>query len=338
MFSARLNEVKMSLAPNRRKFGFTLVELLVVIAIIGILIGMLLPAVQQVREAARRTKCSNNQRQLALACMNYESARMHFPPGLNCPLQDGLSGAFFESSEFNDADSTPFPEPPHRDQFGSWFVWLMPYIEANNLYDQLDLSVRELIGPNCDTLNSPGAQLVQTFLCPSDVDELIVEYNGKFFAPNSYLGVAGRQSFFITGATGDGILNYNSSVTFGDISDGSSNTLLLGERYSFDPEWPDFTNRRGWAWNSALSAQDCLGGALAPINYALPEGSGPSPPFSLTDRKLSSFSSGHSGGALFAAADGSTHFLTAQSAADIEVMEYLVMYNDGTVISIDDSR
>ena len=246
----------MSHSENHRKLGFTLVELLVVIAIIGILIGMLLPAVQQVREAARRTQCANNQRQLALACMNYESARMHYPPGLNCPLQNGLSGAFFESSTFS--DGTGFPQPPHQNKFGSWLVWIMPYIEANNLYDQLDLSVRELNGPNCDTLQSPGAQLLPSFACPSDVEPQIIEYSGKFFAPNSYFGVAGRQSYFITSATGDGILNYNSSVTFGDISDGSSNTLLLGERYSFDPEWPDFVNRRGWAWSSALSAQDCL--------------------------------------------------------------------------------
>ncbi len=322
----------------QRLDGFTLVELLVVIAIIGILIGMLLPAVQSVREAARRTQCSNNQRQLALACMNYESSRMHYPPGLNCPLQNGLSGAFFESSTFNDANNTPFPQPPHRDQFGSWLVWLMPFIEANNLFDQLDLSVRELNGTNCVTPQSPGAQLVQSYLCPSDVEPQIIEFNGRFFAPNSYFGVAGRQSFFITSATGDGILNYNSSVTFGDLSDGASNTLLLGERYSDDPEWPDFVNRRGWAWSSALSAQDCLAGALEPINYMLPVGSGPNPPFSLTDKKLSSFSSGHSGGAVFAAADGSTHFLSQQGAADIEVLEFLVIYNDGAVVGIDSAR
>ena len=328
----------MSHIQKSRRLGFTLVELLVVIAIIGILIGMLLPAVQQVREAARRTKCSNNQRQLALGCMNYESAQGHFPPGLNCPLQDGLSGAFFESSSFNDADNTAFPQPPHKDQFGSWFVWLMPYIERNNLFDQLDLSVRELNGPNCISLDAPGAQLVDTFYCPSDVEPEIVVYNGRYFAPNSYLGVAGRQSFFITGATGDGVLNYNSSVTFGDIGDGSSNTLLIGERYSYDPEWEDFVNRRGWAWSSALSAQDCLGGALGPINYQLPQGSGPNPPFSLTDIKLSSFSSGHAGGAVFAAADGSTHFLTGQGAADIETLEFLVMYADGAVVGIDDQR
>jgi prepilin-type N-terminal cleavage/methylation domain-containing protein/prepilin-type processing-associated H-X9-DG protein len=321
-----------------RRAAFTLVELLVVIAIIGILIGMLLPAVQQVREAARRTQCMNNIRQCALACMNYESAYMSFPPGLNCPLGGDKSGAFFDTSTYMDGRS--FPREPRFDKFGSWLVWIMPFIEANNAYELLNHNFREQELDNVRGPEAVGAQIIPAFVCPSDYDQNVIIYRDDFyFAPNSYFGVAGRQSWFIAGGvSGDGILTANSSVTFGQISDGSSNTLLIGERYSFDPEWPDFTNRRGWAWSSALSLQDCLSGVLEPINYQLPPGVGPNPSFSLTDRKLNSFSSGHQGGANFAAADGSTHFLTNTGSADLEVLEFLAVINDGNVVGIQDAR
>jgi len=158
-----------------KRAGFTLVELLVVIAIIGILIGMLLPAVQQVREAARRVQCGNNARQLALACLNYESAHMHFPPGLNCPLGGDKSGAFFSTSEF--IDETPFPRAPHDDMFGSWLVWIMPFMEANNTFTQLDLNFRETELNNVLGPDSVGAQIIPSYLCPSDFSSDIVNFN-----------------------------------------------------------------------------------------------------------------------------------------------------------------
>lgn len=322
-----------------RRAAFTLVELLVVIAIIGILIGMLLPAVQQVREAARRTQCANNIRQLALACMNYESALMEFPPGLNCPLGGDKSGAFFSTSQYVEPERGFF-EPPRGDKFASWMVWIMPFFEQNNLYDALDLNFRETELDNVRGPNSPGAQIVPSLLCPSDFSRDLVIFRDEFyFAPNSYFAVAGRRVWFISGdVTADGIMYPNSSTTFGQISDGSSNTLLIGERYSFDPEWPDFTNRRGYAWSNALAIQDCLAGVMEPINYMLPPGVGPDPSFSFTDRKLNSFSSGHTGGANFAAADGSVHFLTNTGSADLEVLEWLAVINDGNVVGIQDAK
>lgn len=320
-----------------RRHGFTLVELLVVIAIIGILIGMLLPAVQSVREAARRTSCANSMRQIAVANLNYESTNEVFPPGLNCPFSvTSGDGGFFTSSAY--ADGSQFPEPPIPGKFGSWMVWIMPFMELNNTFDLMNLDVRETASGNVDTPQSIGAQVIPAYTCPSDFEPTRVqEVIGKFFGPNSYFGVGGRQVWFIAGGvTGDGMLHYNSSVGFRDITDGSSNTLLIGERYSFDREWEGFSAFRGYAWSNALSARDCLSGVLEPINYELPLGSGPDPGFDLTDKKFNSFSSGHPGGANFAAADGSVHFLSLQGAGQLGVLEYLAITNDGNIAGIDD--
>ena len=332
----------LSIPSKRRRRGFTLVELLVVIAIIGILIGMLLPAVQQVREAARRIECGNNARQLALGCLNYESAFMRFPPGLNCPKQGDeggdRDGVFFSSNEY--IDGTPFPSAPQSGKFGSWMVWIMPFIEANNSFQQLDLNFRERAMNNVLGPDSPGAQIIPAFLCPSDFsDDIVIFQDDFYFAPNSYFGVGGVTSWFIAGGvSGDGILTANSSITFSQISDGSSNTLLIGERYSFDPEWPVYTDKRGWAWSDALSLQNCLSGVDEPINYQLPEGSGPNPGNFLTNKKINSFGSGHPGGANFALADGSVHYLSNTGAADLEVLERLAVRNDGNVAGIDDAQ
>ena len=176
-------------------------------------------------------------------------------------------------------------------------------------------------------------------ICPSDVQQDVINPFGDFFfGANSYYGVAGKQGWFIAGGvTGDGVLTYNSKVSFALIPDGSSNTLLVGERYSFDAEWEDFSTFRGWRWCSALSARDCISGVLEPVNYRLPVGSGPNPGFSLTDKKFNSFSSAHPAGANFGLADGSVHFLTLESAASIEVLENLAIVNDGNVVNVLDN-
>lgn len=315
------------MSNKQHRNGFTLVELLVVIAIIGILIGMLLPAVQQVREAARRTTCANNLRQQALANLNYESAHMNFPPGLNVPIDQG-SGSFSTGL----AGAINLQTEPIHDRFGSWMVWTLPFQEQNNLYDQLDLTQRDYV--NADGPDSPAANNVPALVCPSDIPEKTVQYRDFHFGVNSYLGVAGLQTWYYFDISFDGVLHYNSKTTFGMISDGSSNTLLIGERYSKDREWENFKNYRGWAWSNRTAARDCLAGMIKPINYMLPEGSGPNPGFSLTDKKFNSFSSAHPGGANFAMADGSVQFVTLTSVADLDVLQRLAIRNDGNVVSI----
>lgn len=327
-----LNRRSSDTLSSRLRGGFTLVELLVVIAIIGILIGMLLPAVQQVREAARRASCANNLKQLGLACHNYESSRGEFPPGLNLPIS---SAGIFPNSAIADEVG----EPPYQDQFGSWMAWILPQLEQSNIADIYDYTVRGEVAPNAGTLEFASAQVVESFLCPSDfINEKHMEYSGNFLAINSYFASSGVQAWYTPAFAPEddlffnGMFYYNSKVGFTDMIDGSSNTIAIGERYSFDPEWEAFSNYRGWAWSGFNSPRDNIAGTLAPINYMFPIGSGPTPGFDLTDQKFSSFSSAHSGGANFVFGDGSVRFLTLESTADLPVLQALAKIEDGEIV------
>lgn len=337
-------------ASIRNRPAFTLVELLVVIAIIGILIGMLLPAVQQVREAARRSQCANNLKQLVLACHNYESNNGQFPPGLNLPIS---SAGIFPGSDIAEYVG----EPPKRGKFGSWYSWLLPFIEQNNLADVYDYTRRGESTPNAGSdLTFPSAQYIPGFVCPSDfIDNLHVEFSGRFLAINSYLGSTGVKAWYTAGFDKDdqkdlrelfnGVFYYNSKVSFSSMTDGSSNTIAIGERYSFDPEYEDFPNFRGWAWSGFSSVRDHLGGTLVEINYNFLPGTGGSnlqPSFEETDRKFSSFSSAHPGGANFAFCDGSVRFVSAAETwnlnevadqnNDYTTLQKLAVIDDGDII------
>ena len=218
-------------AKKNSRFAFTLVELLVVIAIIGILISMLLPAVQQVREAARRTQCLNNMRQLGLACINYESAHMEFPTG---------------------ASGDPWWN-------GSWLAFTLPFMEQNNLDGNLDYtqSFHPNTGNGINDMWLSNGYLPPYMVCPSSDLPLdntqIPGFSGQFAPPNHtrglghYVGIAGAYVPGLENETNDvvflsfqesgfnsclGVLFANSSIGYAEITDGSSNVMLISEQSS----------------------------------------------------------------------------------------------------------
>ena len=246
----------MNLTPAQlinHKRGFTLVELLVVIAIIGILIGMLLPAVQAVREAARRTTCLNNMRQLTLSCLNFESAHGHFP---------GLP----ESSEIGFS-------PQAR---------LLPYVEQINLQNLINFDIPLMTGSGGSQVLNPvhadvASQTLSLFLCPSDTEDPIFQNantGDAFFAGNNYVACSGdgTDTNYDTRAMTNGMVWQDSEVGFGSMTDGSSNTLFFAEALLGDQ-----TEGSGLVQDPQRQmARFRGGGLLAPgLGYDTPPGTNP---------------------------------------------------------------
>ena len=201
--------------------AFTLVELLVVVAIIGILIGMLLPAVQSVREAARRISCANNVRQMTLATMNYESAHMAFP-----------------------ATWAAAGDPATGDVDG-WSVQaqILPFIEQANLYSEIDFTLSYNAVENA-TVNLGGSvqrlasARVAVFVCPSELrDELRLKDGEPYHYPLNYAANAGDWFVYnpATGEVGSGAMTTFRENTIGSFTDGTSNTLFYGEVKAYTP-------------------------------------------------------------------------------------------------------
>jgi prepilin-type N-terminal cleavage/methylation domain-containing protein/prepilin-type processing-associated H-X9-DG protein len=322
--------------PRTSRRGFTLIELLVVIAIIAVLIGLLLPAVQKVRESAARMKCQNNLKQLGLALHNYHSANERFPAGIMCPVQiDPMRdppvppGMVTSSIYF-----APTPREPIPGRFGSWLMYILPHVEQDNLFKSLDLTTN--FYSNCTSLTSPGATFIPTYACPSDyIPKTVVTYGNHYFGVNSYFGNAGTQAGTLSQMgfarpSFNGVLYYNSSVKIGDITDGTTNTFLAGERYSQDPNdsAADLSDWRGWAWTEINSAGDSLCDTSARINTPLVSHS-----WGVEGRKRT-FGSNHSGnGANFLLCDGSVRFVNQNLS--IVTYQRLSVPNDGNVAQLD---
>ena len=265
----------MSRAQNRS--AFTLVELLVVIAIIGILVSLLLPAVQAAREAARRMQCSNNLKQIGLALHNYESAHRKFPVG------------------------------SWQSNFISPLVGILPYLEQGNNYQQWDFS-RSYIDP-FNALVS--AQRVDTYLCPSMTLPRAVPLVSarETGGPSSYLLCEGTDDYM---ASADGVFGLqwpsfgynNPNRRFSDITDGTSNTMFAGET---------IYNYRDLLWSARTPAPHAgtvrFGTARWVVGYPAISLGTTLKPFNVhTVAALGGFASMHTGGGNFLYGDGSVHF------------------------------
>jgi prepilin-type N-terminal cleavage/methylation domain-containing protein/prepilin-type processing-associated H-X9-DG protein len=229
---------------RRPRRGFTLIELLVVIAIIAVLIGLLLPAVQKVREAAARMSCSNNLKQIGLATMNYESAYSSFPPGAG-----PLSGIPINAPAGTPAFA-PGPAPPTfstlANQYGvgtqrpSPQALILPFVEQANKYNQFDFT-RDV---NSDSVNIPArTQDVPFYLCPSNPSSAQFPTTTGFYGRTNYMASIGKNPcptsqdastggiFFVefTNAQWNTLLNRPRTVKITAIPDGTSNTAMWSE-------------------------------------------------------------------------------------------------------------
>lgn len=303
-----------------RARGFTLVELLVVIAIIGILIALLLPAIQAARAAARRTECANKLRQLSVAFQNYADANKTFPPGMN-----------------------PQTAAPYN--FTKHAVWsfILPYIEENSLYKSLDLTK----APSAATV--ARNQVVDAYICPDWPGDKLVSGDSLAYrngALLTYQAVAGSISTNtpanqrVSAADGDLPMNgvfgvndgkppYNKGIKIRQIIDGTSKTFAAGEfchRNYVSGTFNDFPgNVRPWiaADNGANRASYAMKAFMGfVINDPKERDNGPEAKFNWLP-----FNSFHSTGAHFVMADSSTHFITDEM--NLTTLKALASRNGG---------
>jgi prepilin-type N-terminal cleavage/methylation domain-containing protein/prepilin-type processing-associated H-X9-DG protein len=281
---------------RKRRDAFTLVELLVVIAIIGILIGLLMPAINTAREAGRRASCSNNLKQIGLSLINYHDELGTFPPG------------YRSNQKYSDGSADTSPG-------WGWSAYILPYMEEKAAFKSINFNL-----PIESAQNAMAIQTrIKTYLCTSDMPPsgtfAVTDGISKTItsaAPSSYAACCGSDESDTTDVTCNGVFYRNSKVRMADISDGASHTILVGER--------------ACAYSQGIWAGAVSGGVIKRgpqnTNPGSPDGNAPAPTLVLShnhlitctndsDGGLDDFSSMHPGGANFVYADGSVHFIIA---------------------------
>jgi prepilin-type N-terminal cleavage/methylation domain-containing protein/prepilin-type processing-associated H-X9-DG protein len=354
-----------------KRRGFTLIELLVVIAIIGILIALLLPAVQKVREAANRVKCNNNMRQLALACHNCNDSLGSFPPYCNALYSFAPYGGY--PGPAGPQANTPFTAA--GTVWSSMFYWLLPYIEADNLYKlgghpinnsvvyDVTWGLNPAMNPpqqqfafNGSVANWAGAQAVKTLICPSDptatADGLCapssvgnIEGEGTVDAGTPWGSTSYGANFFVFGNQfPPNANNPDAGIPLGTLArmpasfpDGTSNTVLFGEVYAVC-NYTTNMNIGGsvWAYGSNKAQWAPAIAMEAPWNdgtkfQVLPT-PGPSVQFPYGCQK-SYAQTGHTGGMNIALADGSGR--TVANSVSAVTYYYAISPNDGHPLGAD---
>jgi prepilin-type N-terminal cleavage/methylation domain-containing protein/prepilin-type processing-associated H-X9-DG protein len=310
--------------PLRRR-AFTLIELLVVIAIIGVLIGLLLPAVQKIREAANRMQCANNLKQIGLALHNYHDTDNRFPPG------------------YVDRNTNPTSTPDNDLGPGwGWAAFLLPHIEQGNVYNQINFNQGVGVGSNV----AVSQMALKVYQCPSDpYQQAFPVYDSNFTTPlctvahGNYVGNNGWEEVFSNaggagdgsgsdglsgglGQAGNGPFFRNSRTRMADVTDGLSNTIFAGERSG---------NHAPSTWTGAVPGGRCPAwmATQPPSPYSPPPGPAydnadfgealvlahgnathlPNADFPIFDPDV--FYSMHPQGANFLFGDGSVHFLSS---------------------------
>ena len=281
-----------STKPHRRRrfssIGFTLVELLVVIAIIGILIGMLLPAVQAIRETARRCACANQVAQLGMAVHNYEYSMETLPPGVTDP-------------------NGPIASVELGQHIG-FIVHLLPYMEQTAIANNFDISIGAYGAANA----AARAQEIELLICPSFH---VSANNAGTAGATNYAGCHHGSEAPID-ADNNGVLFRNSAIAYDDITDGGSNTILIGE---FLP----FSRTLGWASGTRSSLRN-TGTFMKHSDWLLADRAPLPPP-----NTVGGFGSMHPAGAQFCMAGGEVRFISTM--VDPKVFSNLGNRADGVM-------
>jgi prepilin-type N-terminal cleavage/methylation domain-containing protein/prepilin-type processing-associated H-X9-DG protein len=322
----------------QRRRAFTLIELLVVIAIIAVLIALLLPAVQQAREAARRSQCKNNMKQLGLALHNYHDVHLTFPMGFSQEKQ----GSTYQGH--------------------SAYYFMLPFLEQTNIWTTFDAN--HPINNKTTTAGVLAATVVPVFLCPSDPGAvgLSVYTDGTQYGKICYRLNGGSRPVFPTSATNDGVFMCvgpasgtakaasapnGIAVTMAHVTDGTTNTNALGEHSLIDNNFDSFISfnsnslLQNWTWwypaGGYNGLQDLMCGAFAPVGYTTPFKKGdPGAPttasawYTYQDMRMSAIGSAHTGGANVTLCDGSVRFVS-NSMSQL-TLQYLCQRSDGNII------